>query len=147
MSSFNKIIIMRYQYIIGIVLLLCSVTSTIAQDRKTFKDSLRNKEVKHFADTLSLSKAQANALSQHYVNRDRQTDSVMRLPLIGQDGAKRKAMLQEVRTAFNEAVKQTLNKKQYQVFKEVHKAQQALAMEKLKGLKKQILVDNNDKDN
>lgn len=138
---------MRYQYIIGVVLLMCLFTSTQAQDRIKFKDSLRTKEVKHFADTLSLSKAQAKALSQHYLNRDRQTDSVMRLPLKGQDGAKRKAMLQEVRTTFNEAVKQTLNKKQYQVFKEVHKAQQALAMEKLKGLKKQIQMDNNDKDN
>lgn len=138
---------MRYQYIIGFVLLMCSFTSAQAQDRIKFKDSLRNKEVKHFADTLSLSKAQAKALSQHYLNRDRQTDSVMRLPLKGLDGAKRKAMLQEVRTTFNEAVKQTLNKKQYQVFKEVHKAQQALAMEKLKGLKKQIQMDNNDKDN
>lgn len=138
---------MRYQYIIGVVLLMCLFTSAQAQDRIKFKDSLRTKEIKHFADTLSLSKAQAKALSEHYLNRDRQTDSVMRLPLKGQDGAKRKAMLQEVRTTFNEAVKQTLNKKQYQVFKEVHKAQQALAMEKLKGLKKQIQMDNNDKDN
>ncbi len=138
---------MRYQYIIGVVLLMCSFTSAQAQDRIKFKDSLRNKEVKHFADTLSLSKAQAKALSQHYLNRDKQTDSVMRLPLVGQDGAKRKVMLQEVRTTFNEAVKQTLNKKQYQVFKEVHKAQQALAMEKLKGMKKQIQIDNNDNDN
>lgn len=138
---------MRYQYIIGVVLLMCSFTSAQAQDRIKFKDSLRTKEIKHFADTLSLSKAQAKALSEHYLNRDRQTDSVMRLPLNGQDGSKRKAMLQEVRTTFNEAVKQTLNKKQYQVFKEVHKAQQALAMEKLKGLKKQIQMDNNDKDN
>jgi len=138
---------MRYQYIIGVVLLMCSFTSAQAQDRIKFKDSLRTKEVKHFADTLSLSKAQAKALSQHYLNRDRQTDSVMRLPLVGQDGAKRKVILQEVRTTFNEAVKQTLNKKQYQVFKEVHKAQQALAMEKLKEMKKQIQIDNNDKDN
>lgn len=138
---------MRYQHIFGLLFLMCSLTYTQAQDKLKFKDSLRAKEVKYFADTLLLNKAQAKALSQHYLNRDRQNDSIMRLPLQGQDGAKRKEMLKEVRNTFNEAVKQTLNKKQYQIFKEVHKAQQDIAMEKLKGLKKQIQVDNNDKDN
>lgn len=138
---------MRYQHVIGFLFVICSFTNTQAQDKLKFKDSLRAKEVKHFADTLSLNKAQAKELSQHYLNRDRQTDSIMRLPLQGQDGAKRKEMLQEVRNTFNEAVKKTLNKKQYQIFREVHKAQQDIAMEKLKGLKKQLQVDKNDKDN
>lgn len=52
-----------------------------------------------------------------------------------------------MRKEFNDSVKETLNKKQYEAFKAEHKNRQDLAIDKLKGIKKNIQTDKTDTDN
>lgn len=81
---------MKYRLILLMIMLTVAVTNMQAQVRMPFKDSLRAREVRHFADTLALTKEQAKELLHYYTYRDKKTDSIMRLPILGKEAEKEK---------------------------------------------------------